>query len=71
MRILTDKEAKRLLAAADKITSLVEPLERRIAALEAAAGSSAQGSQQFFGLQDRVARLEKIESAARAAGAAQ
>jgi hypothetical protein len=69
MRILTDKETRRLLAAADAITNTVAPLERRIAALEAAAGQPAATATEPS-LAARVARLEKIEAAARAAGAA-
>jgi prefoldin subunit 5 len=51
MRVLSAKELARLLDAADKIATTVEPLQARIAALEI-----------------RIARLEKIEAAARAAG---
>jgi outer membrane murein-binding lipoprotein Lpp len=51
MRVLSDKELRRLLDAADRIATTVEPLSARIAQLEA-----------------KVARLERVESAARAAG---
>ena len=73
MRVLTDKEARRLLDAAAKITGLIEPLEARIAALEASANASigALAHEQGTNLEARIARLERIESATRAAGAAQ
>jgi hypothetical protein len=68
MRVLTNAEMQKLIAAADKIVSVVGPLEARIAALEAAAGQPAPAADTT--LAARVSRLEKIEAAARAAGAA-
>jgi hypothetical protein len=67
MRVLSDKEMQKLVAAADKIVRVVEPLERRIAALEAAAGQPAPAADTT--LAARVARLERVEQAARTAGA--
>jgi hypothetical protein len=66
MRILTDKEIRRLLAAADAITNTVAPLEARIAALEAASGKPAPAADTT--LAARVARLERIAAAIAAAG---
>jgi hypothetical protein len=69
MRILTDKETRRLLAAADRITGTVGPLEQRISALEAAAAGQ-PATAPDSGLDRRVARLEKMIAAFVAAGAA-
>jgi hypothetical protein len=68
MRILTDKEIRRLLAAADAITNTVAPLETRIARLEASAGQPAPAADAT--LAGRVSRLERIAAAIAAAGAA-
>jgi outer membrane murein-binding lipoprotein Lpp len=72
MRLLTDKEARRLLDAAAKISAVVEPLEARIAQLEVQiAAIGGQPSPQVAPLEARIARLERVEGAARAAGATQ
>jgi hypothetical protein len=69
MRILTDKECKRLLAAAATITGTVGPLEARIAALEAAAAGQ-PATAPDSALAARVAKLERMIAAFVAAGAA-
>ena len=69
MRILTDKEAKRLLDAAAKITAVVEPLAARIAQLEAQIAAMGGQPAEAAPLEARIARLERVEGAARAAGA--
>jgi hypothetical protein len=67
MRVLTDKQMRRLIAAADAITNTVAPLEARIAALEKSVRTLNPAAADTT-LAARVARLEKIEAAARAAG---
>jgi hypothetical protein len=69
MRILTDKECKRLLSAAATITGTVGPLEQRISALEAAAAGQ-PATAPYSALAARVAKLERVIAALVAAGSA-